>query len=109
MKIEVLTKTSDFKRVFSCGSRYFGRYVILYILLESEQQGNNSVGFIVRKSIGNAVKRNKIKRRVREIWRLKCNELLSGSKVIISARQEILRASYQEIEQELIRLIKRIV
>lgn len=81
---EGLKKANEFKRVFSQGNRRYGRYVILYLL--SGDQGNNRVGFIVKKSIGKAVQRNKIKRRLREIWRLKGQEIITGSDIIILAK-----------------------
>ena len=101
---EGLKKANEFKRVFSQGNRRYGRYVILYLL--SGDQENNRVGFIVKKSIGKAVQRNKIKRRLREIWRLKGKEIITGSDIIILAKKEILEASFAEIEQEVVRLLE---
>jgi ribonuclease P protein component len=102
---EGLKRTNEFKKVFSNGNRKSGKYLILYIL--SSQQENNRAGFIVKKSLGNAVQRNKIKRRLREIWRQKGIKLIFGCDVIIVAKKEILEASFTEIEQELIRLLPR--
>lgn len=99
-----LKKTNEFKRVFSQGNRRYGRYIIVYIL--SGPQEGSRVGFIVKKSIGKAVQRNKIKRRLREIWRLKGRELTTASDVVILAKKEITEASFEEIEEELVRLLE---
>lgn len=104
MSNEGLKKTKEFKKVFSKGNCRYGRYVIVYIL--PGEQEINRVGFIIKKSIGKAVQRNKIKRRLREIWRTKGKELLTGSDVIILARKEIIEASFAEIEQEVVRLLR---
>ena len=104
MSNESLKKTNEFKKVFSQGNRRYGRYVILYIL--PGEKDDNRVGFIVKKSIGKAVQRNKIKRRLREIWRLKGKEIITGSDVIILAKKEIVEASFAEIEQEVVRLLR---
>jgi len=83
----------------------FGKYTIIYIL--PGQQKTNRVGIIVKKSIGKAAQRNRIKRRLREIWRLKGKNIISGSDVIIIAKKEILEASFLEIEQEMVRFLER--
>lgn len=108
MSKEGLKKTNEFKKVFSQGNRRYGRYVIVYILSEQrEGSGGSRAGFIVKKSIGKAVQRNKIKRILREIWRLEGKELITGSDVIILAKKEITEASFTEIKQDLIRLLEK--
>lgn len=104
MTSQKLKKNEEFRYVFSAGSRKPGRYVILYIL--SVKQKSNRVGFIVKKNIGNAVQRNRIKRILREIWRNRCNLLISGYDIIIMARKEIIQASFTELETELEKLIQ---
>jgi len=102
---ERLKKTNEFKRVFSQGMSRFGKYTIIFIL--PGQQETNRVGIIVKKSIGKAAQRNRIKRRLREIWRLKGKNIISGSDVIIIAKKEILEAPFLEIEQEMVRFLER--
>jgi ribonuclease P protein component len=98
-----LKKNNEFKQVFTKGIRKSGKYTIVFIFSGKKQ--NNRLGIIVKKSIGNAVKRNKIKRRLREIWRKQINQLLQGSDVVIVARKEIGEASFNEIENELLKLL----
>lgn len=64
------------------------------------------MGIIVKKSIGKAIHRNKVKRRLREIWRLEGTRLLTGSDVVIIARQGILEATFTELKEELIGLLQ---
>ena len=82
-----------------------GKNIALHVL--STQQENNRVGIIVKKSIGNAVQRNKIRRRLREIWRQQNNILSPGHDMVIIARKEIISATFAEIEQELIELLQK--
>ncbi len=103
MDIYKLKKTNEFREVFLKGNKKLGKYVILYVL--PVNQDNNRVGIITKKNIGNAVKRNKIKRILREIWRNKCNKFISGCDVVILARKNISNARFSEIEAELIKLI----
>jgi len=100
---QTLKKNNEFRYVFSAGNRKSGRYVILYML--PGKQERNRVGIIVKKNIGNAVQRNKIKRRLREVWWNRCNQLISGYDIVILARKKILQARFKEIETELKKLI----
>lgn len=104
MTIQKLKKSNEFRHVFSTGNRKIGRYVNLYKL--PLKQDYNRVGIVTKKNIGNAVQRNKVKRILREIWRTRCNQLISGYDIIILARKKIVQARYNEIEAELVKLIQ---
>ena len=64
-------------------------------------------GFAVSKRIGNAVQRNKIKRRIREATRLRLSYIKPGFDCVFTARQPIREASYHDIEQTLEYLLKK--
>ncbi len=105
MNKKSLKKNSEFQKVFTYGERRYGKFIIIFIL--NEQKDCSRAGFIVKKSIGKAAKRNRIKRRLREIWRQKGQKILSGSDIIILARKEIAEASFVEMERELIMLLEK--
>lgn len=90
--------------VFSAGDKKTGKYIITYLM--PNQQNINRIGFIIKKDIGKAVLRNKIKRQLREIWRKRCHQLISGYDIIVFAKQKITQASYQDMEIELERLLQ---
>jgi ribonuclease P protein component len=64
-------------------------------------------GFTVNSRIGNAVQRNRIKRRLREIMRLQQDTLQFGWDIILIARQPIRSADYHEMETACARLLRR--
>jgi ribonuclease P protein component len=101
---QTLRKNNEFRKVFSAGGKKIGKYVIVYLLPVKKK--STRVGIIAKKSIGNAVKRNKIKRILRELWRNRCFQLLSGYDVVILARKKIIQARFSDIEDELMKLIK---
>ncbi len=104
MTKQKLKNKKEFGLVFSAGKKKAGKYIILYMMPKKKEE--NRLGIIVKKNIGNAVQRNRIKRVLREIWRNKGEQFISGHDVIILARRRIIGASFQEIESELENLIK---
>lgn len=68
------------------------------------------IGFVVGKKVHkSAVKRNRIKRQVREVVRLllKENKLKPGFHAAFMAKPEIFDKKYEEIEKDVISLLKR--
>ena len=64
----ILKKKKDFQAVYSRGKSYANRFLVLYVFQSKEFQGK--VGFAAGRKLGNAVKRNRIKRLLRESYRL---------------------------------------
>lgn len=64
-------------------------------------------GFAVNSRIGSAVRRNRIKRRLREIIRLQQESIQPGWDIVLIARQPIRSADYHEMETACARLLWR--
>jgi ribonuclease P protein component len=90
-----LSKTSEFKKVFSKGRRIEGKNLIIFIL--KNDYDFNRLGIIVKKETGKAVVRNKAKRQLKETSRLLNKKLLSGYDIILLAKNNIRDAQYFEI------------
>jgi len=73
----ILRKRTDISQVLQLGQKIPGKFFNTF-LLESEESG---VAFIVHKRLGNAVKRNRMKRLIREAYRLNKHKFL-GKKVV---------------------------
>jgi ribonuclease P protein component len=90
-----LSKTSEFEKVFSEGRRIEGKNLIIFIL--KNDYDFNRLGIIVKKEIGKAVVRNKIKRRIKETGRRLNKKLLPGCDIIVLAKNNVREANYFEI------------
>ena len=98
-----LSKTSEFKKVFSQGRRNESKNLIIFIL--KNDYSFNRLGVIVKKETGKAVVRNKIKRRLKEAGRLLNKKLSLGYDIIVLAKNNIREANYFEICYDLERLL----
>jgi ribonuclease P protein component len=63
-------------------------------------------GISVKKALGGAVVRNRIRRRVREILRRNRTEIPSGWDIVIHPRPSVAEAPFAPLETELVRLLK---
>lgn len=97
-----LSKTSEFKKVFSEGRRIEGKNLIIFIL--KNDYDFNRLGTIVKKETGKAAVRNKIKRRLKEAGRRLNKKLLPGYDIIVLPKNNIRESSYFEICYDLERL-----
>lgn len=102
-KKEQLLKKWELLRVYSGNKKYTGRYIVLYVL---PNQPHRKVGIIVSSKLGNAVKRNRMKRIIREAYRLNKNPLPLNVHLIITGKIYINSLKYKELEKDLLNLYK---
>lgn len=105
MGFETIKKNEDFHKIIKLGKVYTSRYLVLYIL---PYNGNiNRVGFTVTRKIKGSVKRNRIRRLMRECFRLNHNIIKQGYEMIFIAKQSALEATYYEIKDSILELFKK--
>lgn len=75
------------------------------VLLVAKGRGLQ-VGFSVSKKVGNAVTRNKVKRRLRECFRPLLGDVKNGLYVVV-ARPSAANATFQSLQKDLLYLMKK--
>ena len=65
-------------------------------------------GISVKKALGGAVVRNRIRRRIREILRRNKTEIPTGWDIVIHPRTTVAQAAFAPLEAELVRLLRSI-
>ncbi len=102
--VERLKNPQEFSAVYTQGRPHFGKYVVVSIL--PTDRSVTRVGFAVGKKVGNAVTRNKVKRRLRAIMQGLEKKLCPGMDVIIGAKRNSVTASFRDLEDDLCRVLK---
>lgn len=103
--MERLKNPREFGLVYSRGTPCFGRYVVVSYL--PTQRDVSRVGYAVSKKVGNAVTRNKIKRRLKAIIQNQTNQFSPGYDVVIGAKRSAVGASFAELEQDVRRTLNK--
>ena len=65
-------------------------------------------GISIKKALGGAVVRNRIRRRIREILRRNRTEIPTGWDIVIHPRSAVAKAAFPPLEAELVRLLRGI-
>ncbi|MGH9733537.1 MAG: ribonuclease P protein component [Candidatus Acidiferrales bacterium] len=98
-----LLRGSDYEAVYSEGRRRSGRYFAVFL-----RRNNSDVsrfGWSIKKATGNAVRRNFIRRRLREIVRLHRHQIGGGWDVVIHPRDSARAAEFSELSRDLLKLL----
>ena len=96
--VGTLKKRRDFVRVQGSTQKRRGKRVI--VVKDRNPDDFIRVGFTVSKRVGNAVTRNRVKRRLREIVRLAPRLLESGWDYVVIARPSAALVTYQALRKD---------
>lgn len=105
MRFKTLTLNQEFQELYRRGLSYVGKFVVLYVL--PRPGARTRVGFTVGKKLGTAVSRNRVRRRLREIYRLVHPKLSEGYDLVIVARARAGQAPHVLLQRELLGLLAK--
>jgi len=101
---ESLKSNEEFKDVYKRGKSLANHYLVVYLLENNESI--NRLGISVSKKVGNSVIRHRLKRLVKESYRLHENMFNSGLNIVVIARVGANRATFHEVEEALLQLMR---
>ena len=105
LKKNVLRRKSDFSTIYNKGKSVGDRYVVLFY--RKNNLPYNRMAYLASKKVGNAVKRNRARRLMKESVRLSNMELPTGYDFIIIARNTITNAKCAEVKRSLESALRR--
>ena len=110
MTLITIKKRSEFIRSNKSSKKIFTTNFIIQKLVSNKNDNISHFGFTIRKKIGSAIVRNKIKRRLKSIIRklLKCKDKYFDLRFnyILICKKEIVKVSYNDLENELMDTFK---
>jgi len=104
--MESLTKNYEFKRLYNKGKSAASKYVVVYCA--RNKSAINRYGITVSTKLGGAVHRNRIRRRLKEIYRLNEQFLRKGYNIVLVARLGSLNAKWKDLESSVLQLFKKL-
>ncbi len=93
-----------FRRLYRKGRSGANSYLVLYC--RKNGSGENRIGLTVSGKLGHAVVRNKLRRRLREIYRLHEQSFQPGWDLVVVARTRAVTASYARLEKAYLALAR---
>lgn len=102
---ESLKNNRDFQNVYKNGESFANKYLVMYVL--ENGTGCNRLGISVSKKVGNSVVRHRVKRLIKESYRLHEGIFNSGLDIVVIARQGAATVGFFEVESALLHLAKR--
>ena len=101
-KTKMMKKNYEFRNVLSKGNYYSGKYIEAFIK-KSKQDNLNCLGIAIGVKLAKAVKRNQIKRLIRENYRLYEHFLKEGYLIIFlwKKKADIKNANFQNIKNDM--------
>jgi ribonuclease P protein component len=100
-----LLRRAEFRRVYEEGQRRSAS--LCTVFFRSNGLGHSRLGITVPARVGRAVVRNRIKRRLREIFRLNRPSLPAGWDIVVNPRAQAAEAEFTRFEREFLRLIPK--
>lgn len=94
---ERIRRQRDFEALYRAGRRYRGRY--FHLVYRANALGFPRLGVVVSGKVGNAVERNRIKRRVRTLFRRNKALFTEPTDIILIARPEIVGLPWPELAE----------
>jgi ribonuclease P protein component len=100
-----LMRRAEYDVVYREGRRRSSREFAVF--LRPNGMELSRFGWSIKKALGSAVKRNCMRRRIREIIRLHQQEIAPGWDIVIHPRSTVAKANFTALSEELVKLLPR--
>ena len=93
--------------ILATGRKYTGNLLILFCLPAPDSRLLTRAGFLSPKRIGKAVKRNRVRRQLREIFRRHRTEIAGSQQLLLMGRTSAIGADYRTLTDDFLRLCRK--
>lgn len=107
-KIYKIKNNRDFQRIYRKGQFAVSKSLAVYVQPNSLEK--NRIGITASKKYGKSVKRNRIRRLIRESWHLLQDKLVTGYDFVIVARKQEnpKNPMLRQVHKEMLYLMKKL-
>ena len=95
-----------FRRLYQKGKSAANKYLVIYCRRNGSSE--NRIGYTVSSKLGHAVVRNRVRRRLREIYRLHESQFRPGWDLVVVARSRAVDAPYKKLEGAYLSLAEKL-
>ncbi len=96
---------TNFQNIYKRGKSYGNRLLVIYFISNGCEY--NRLGITVSKKVGNSVVRHRVKRLIKESYRLNATKFHEGYDIVFIARAGIESNSFQEVQSALKHLMRK--
>jgi len=100
-----LMRRAEYDAVYREGRRRSSREFAVFLRPNGLELSR--FGWSIKKALGSAVKRNRMRRRIREIIRLHRQEIAPGWDIVIHPRSTVATGDFSALTEELVKLLPR--
>ena len=101
-----LVRRGSFDAVYRAGKRSSSTHFTIFV--RANELALSRFGFSIKKALGGAVLRNRIRRRLREIVRCHRQEIPAGWDIVIHPKSKVATAPFAPLADELVRVLKKL-
>ena len=101
-----LVRRGEFDAVYRAGKRRSSSHFTVFF--RANELPQSRFGFSIKKALGGAVVRNRIRRRLREVVRCHRLEIPAGWDIVIHPKSSVPRAEFAALTADLLRLLKSV-
>ena len=94
-----------FRKLYSTGGK---GNALLVLYARRNRLGVNRIGVTVSKKLGKAVVRNRVRRRLREVYRLHESRFLPGWDIVVVARGRAVEAGFSDLTRSYLSLARKL-
>ncbi len=101
-----LKENHEFRRLYKKGASAVSGVMVIYC--RKNRLGRSRLGITASVKLGNAVTRNRARRRLREVYRLQSDKLRQGYDIVLVARSRTAAAPWREMNESFLRLCRKL-
>jgi ribonuclease P protein component len=101
-----LKQNHEFRRLYNKGKSAVSPYFVIYCRKNHREMSR--LGITTGVKLGNAVKRNRVRRRIRALYRTNEDRILAGYDIVVVARTRAIFGRYADLEDNFRRQLKKL-